>query len=149
MSKQPSISFHYTVASFYFPNRNKLKHFLHALFITEKKELESLSFVFCTDEYLLEFNKTYLKHHTLTDIITFELSAKGEPIMGDVYISTERVKENTTIHKTTFLKELHRVIFHGALHLCGYKDKTPEQQKLMRKMEEHYLNDYFVPRGTI
>jgi probable rRNA maturation factor len=149
MSNKANISFHYTTEPFYFPNRNQLKEFLQFLFKAEKKELDSLSYVFCTDEYLYEYNKTYLKHYTLTDIITFELSGKNEPIIGDIYISIDRVKENSKTHNTSFIKELHRVIFHGALHLCGYKDKSSEQQKLMRQKEEHYLNAYFVPRDTV
>ena len=87
-------------------------------------------------------------HNTLTDIITFELSAPGDPVVSDIYISVERVKENALIFRTPFYRELHRVIFHGALHLCGYKDKTTQQTQVMRQMEEDALRKYFVPRGT-
>ncbi len=149
MSNKSTISFHYIVEPFFFPDRNRLKDFIHFLFINEKRALQTLSYVFCSDEYLLEYNKAYLNHNTLTDIISFELSGKNEPIIGDIYISIDRIRENATLHQTTFTKELHRVIFHGALHLCGYKDKTKDQQKLMRQKEEEYLKTYFVPRDTV
>lgn len=93
-------------------------------------------------------NKQYLNHDTLTDIITFELSPKETPLTSDIYISIDRIKENAKDFHTSFTNELHRVIFHGALHLSGYKDKTKEQAQLMRSKEEEYLKKYLVPRGT-
>lgn len=124
-------------------NRNRLKQCINRLFEQEKQKLESLNYIFTSDEELLTINKQYLRHDYYTDIITFDLAAKGQPTQGDVYISVERVKDNALQMGQPFYKELHRVIFHGALHLCGYKDKTPKDEKLMRAMEDKYLHRYF------
>jgi rRNA maturation RNase YbeY len=148
MDHTTRIQFHYLVSPFFFPNRSELKQFLLSLFKKERQRVEAVNYIFCTDEYLLTLNQDYLNHNTLTDIITFQLSPVGERLIADIYISVERVRENAQTFNTGFLKELHRVIFHGALHLCGYKDKTREQAKLMRSKEELYLNFYFVPRET-
>ena len=119
-----------------------MKQFIIALFRREKKALAELSFIFCSDPYLLEINRQFLQHDFYTDIITFPLSDPGQPISGEIYISVDRVRENAAAFGNSLQKELHRVIFHGALHLCGYKDKTPGDEKLMRKMEDHYLALY-------
>jgi probable rRNA maturation factor len=142
------IYFHFLTNPFFFPKRKELKGYLRSLFKKEGKAVEQINYIFCKDEYLLSLNKMHLKHDTYTDIITFELSPKGEALVADIYISTERVRENAQTFQTPFQKELHRVIFHGALHLCGYKDKTKEQSQLMRTKEEENLSRYFVPRGT-
>lgn len=142
------IEFHYLTKGFSLKDRNRLKDFIIKLFKKEGFKVGVINYIFCTDEYLLEINKNYLNHDTYTDIVTFPLSKKSEPISSDIFISVERVKENAKTFKTTFMKELHRVIFHGALHLCGYKDKNKEQSQQMRDMEELYLKWYFVPRGT-
>jgi rRNA maturation RNase YbeY len=115
----------------------------------EGKQVDTINFIFCTDQYLLGLNKKHLNHDTLTDIITFEYNPPGQALLSDIYISVERVKENALVFKTSFSRELHRVIFHGVLHLCGYKDKKPEESKLMRLKEEEYLKKWFVPRGTV
>ena len=143
MQTNNNIYFHYIDVAFYFPKRSQLKDFIHFIFQNEKKELETLNYVFCNDDYLLNYNEGYLNHNTLTDIITFELADQNEPTIGDIYISINRVKENATIHNDTFIKELHRVIFHGALHLCGYNDKRKDEQQLMRSKEDQYLSAYF------
>jgi len=114
----------------------------------EKQKVKQINYIFCSDEYLLQLNQSYLQHDTLTDIITFPFNPPGEPLVSDIYISVERVRENAGLYKSSFNRELHRVIFHGLLHLSGYKDKTKEQALLMRNKEEIYLNKYFVPRGT-
>ena len=142
------IHFHFLTTPFFFPDRTKLKSFIRDLLKREGREIENINYIFCTDEYLLELNKTHLNHDTLTDIITFELSETGEALVSDVYISTERVRENAKTYLTSFKSELHRVILHGALHLCGYKDKTMEQTEQMRAKENQYLKAYFVPRET-
>lgn len=142
------IHFHFLQTGFTLKNRNQLKRFILKLIRKEGAELEALNYIFCSDEYLLQVNQQYLNHNTYTDIITFQLSALAEPILSDIYISVERVRENAGEFQTSFQTELHRVIFHGALHLCGYKDKNQAQRKLMRQKEEEYLNLYFVPRGT-
>lgn len=137
------ISFHYLVKPFYFPNRTQLKYYILKLLKKEGHTPEYINYIFCDDEYLLELNRQHLQHDTYTDIISFELSPKGEPILADIYISTSRVAENAREFQTGFLNELHRVIFHGALHLCGYKDKTKKDQEKMRAMEEFHLERYF------
>ena len=149
MTQQLPIFFHFNTDGFTLQNRTALKQFIADLFKRENKGFESLNYIFCTDEYLLDLNKTYLKHNTLTDIITFELSKPDEPAISDIFISIDRVKDNAKTFKIPFKKELHRVIFHGALHLCGYKDKSKQDQALMRSKEDFYLNEYFVPRGTL
>jgi len=101
-----------------------------------------LSYVFCTDAYLLTLNQQYLAHDTLTDIITFDLSENEKALSGEIYISTESVAENAKKFKVDYLTELHRVIFHGALHLCGYGDKTKKEKEVMRGMEEEWLGEW-------
>src|ERR1700749_3604704 len=103
--------------------RNQLKRFLLTIFKKEKHSLNSLTYIFCSDDELLEINRQFLKHDYFTDIITFNLAPKNAPIEGEVYISIDRVKDNALLLGTNIKEELHRVIFHGALHLCGYKDK--------------------------
>jgi rRNA maturation RNase YbeY len=124
-------------------DRLRLKKFIVAIFKMEKKQLESINIVFSNDAELLRLNKAYLNHDYLTDIVTFELSARGRPKTGELYISCDRVKENAYKHATSFKHELHRVIFHGVLHLCGYKDKTRAQSKDIRNREDFYLDKYF------
>lgn len=147
-AKHPSIYFHFLVNNFSLTERTVLKKFISRLFKQEKERIDTINYIFCSDEDLLEINKSYLKHNSLTDIVTFQLSSKDEPALSDIYISIDRVKDNAQAFNTTFKRELHRVIFHGALHLCGYKDKTKQDAQIMRSMEEKYLSLYFVPRGT-
>lgn len=123
--------------------RRKLKQFIVDIFKKEKKFLSQLDFVFCTDEYLLQINRDSLQHDYYTDIITFDISNSPNEIIGEVYISLDRVKDNATNYKVTLKDELHRVLFHGVLHLCGYKDKLKNDIALMRKKENHYLELYF------
>ena len=120
-------------------DRTRLKRFLASLFKKEGKQLNELQYIFCSDDYLLDINRQYLNHDYYTDIITFDLSEKGQSINAEIYISVDRVRENAREFGSSLRQELHRVIFHGALHLCGYKDKTSVQEKEMRKMEEKYL----------
>lgn len=125
-------------------SRRKLKSFLADLARKERKQLDELSIVFCSDEYLLNINREHLAHDYYTDIITFDLSASKEAgISGELYISIDRVKDNAKQFGSTFTQELHRVIFHGLLHLCGYKDKKQTDITMMRKKEAHYLKRYF------
>lgn len=124
-------------------DRQILKAFLRSLFKKEGTKLDSLRYIFCSDKYLLEINRQYLNHDDYTDIITFNLSDNPAPVNGEIYISVDRVKENAGKFKTSFRQELHRVIFHGALHLCGYKDKSSKDEKLMREKENQYLALYF------
>lgn len=122
--------------------RNRLKRFLIALFKKERKPLAELQYVFCSDPYLLDINRQFLQHDYYTDIITFNLAEKGQPTQGEIYISVDRVRDNAQNFDSSLKRELHRVIFHGALHLCGFKDKTPKEEIKMRKMEEKYLALY-------
>lgn len=98
-----------------------------------------LNFVFCSDDYLLEINQTYLQHDTYTDIVTFDSSESKDSIAGDIFISLERTRENATQYGVSDRDELHRVIIHGVLHLCGYKDETKSQRQKMTEMEDYYL----------
>ena len=104
----------------------------------EEQQLSLLNFIFCDDDYLHKINVEYLNHDTLTDIITFPL-AELPTIEGEIYISIPRVRENASKFETTFDNELHRVLAHGVLHLCGYFDKTEVEAKLMRQKEEEAL----------
>ncbi len=138
------ITFNYLdVPSTSFQNKTKLKVELISLFKKEKTALAFLNYVFCKDDYLLQMNKQFLNHNSFTDIITFNLADKHFPVIGDIYISIERVRDNAQIHQTAFKEEIHRVIFHGALHLCGYKDKSTNDIKKMRNAEDMYLKLYF------
>ena len=124
-------------------NRRHLKLFINQLFKEERKVFHSLNIIFCSDEYLLAINKLHLQHNFYTDIITFDLSEKDSQfIVGELYISIDRVKENASSLYINFSTELLRVIFHGALHLCGFKDKTKTDIKKMRDKEEEYLRLY-------
>ena len=124
-------------------NRAALKLFISKIFKQEKRKLQNLSYIFCSDEYLLQINKASLQHDYYTDIITFDLSDSPHQITGEIYISTDRVRDNAATLGVAIKEELHRVIFHGALHLCGYKDKSPKHAKEMRAAEERCLKGYF------
>jgi probable rRNA maturation factor len=140
----PNVQLFYNDVSFSLPNRGKLKLFIPNIFRLEtNKPLQQLNYVFCTDEYLLQVNKEFLQHDYYTDIITFDLSATGGPIMGEIYISIDRVRDNARTQKVKMYEELHRVIFHGALHLCGYRDKKANEIKKMREKENFYIEKYF------
>lgn len=138
---QPKIYFHY-LCPISFSKRSQIKELILSLLKKEGRAVETINYIFCSDEYLLAINQKYLKHNTYTDIVTFELSAAPQPILADIYISIERVRENAKDLELPFRLELLRVILHGALHLCGLKDKTKEQKQLMRAKEEFYLNKF-------
>ncbi|MEO8823328.1 MAG: rRNA maturation RNase YbeY [Ginsengibacter sp.] len=116
-----------------------LKSLIARIFAEEKEIFKSVSYIFCTDEFLLKLNQDYLTHDTLTDILTFTLSNTSFPIVSEIYISVERVTENATNLQVPFFTELHRVMIHGILHLCGYSDHTSSEKAIMRKKEDHYL----------
>jgi rRNA maturation RNase YbeY len=128
-------------------NRVGLKTFLVKQMKKEGIAIECLQYVFCSDKYLLDINKQFLNHDYYTDIISFDLSEVKGQLIGDIYISVDRVKENAKTMKTTQGDELLRVIFHGALHFCGYKDKKPADAKLMRSMEDKWLKAYLRLAG--
>ena len=121
-------------------DKRKITNWIKSCIKEEKYNLAYISFNLCSDDCLLKLNIESLQHDYYTDIITFELNEKEEPIEGDLYISIDRIKENALKINTEFTKELYRVIIHGVLHLCGYKDKTKKDIKLMRLKENYYLN---------
>jgi len=120
---------------------NQNKKWLNQVISNEDKEEGDITYIFCNDDYLLEKNIRFLNHNTLTDVITFDY-CEGNSVSGDIFISIERVKENSEVFKVDFLTELNRVMVHGLLHLLGYKDKTERESNLMRKKENYYLSKY-------
>lgn len=143
MSSLHEIKFHFLVSPFAFRHRKMVKAFILDKLKESGRKVERINYIFCDDTYLLDINRTFLSHDTLTDIITFELCSKNEPLVSDIYISVERVRENAITFKTTFSKELHRVIFHGLLHILGFKDKTDSEKKKMHKQEDEFLKEFF------
>ncbi len=137
------IQFHSYDRSPVLKERTKLKAFIEKLFKKEGRKLDNLSYIFCSDEHLLKINVDFLKHDFYTDVITFDLSLNSIQTVGEVYLSIDRIKDNAKNEEVSFKEELHRVMFHGALHLCGYKDKTKDNLKVMRAKEEKYLKAYF------
>ena len=129
----------FSETTFNLQNPEKVASWISAIISNENHEEGELSYIFCDDEYLHKLNVEFLKHDTLTDIISFDNSL-GNQINGDIFISVERVKENASKFNTTFENELHRVIIHGVLHYCGYKDKTKKDTDLMRVKENKALS---------
>jgi probable rRNA maturation factor len=128
-------------------NRKDLKSAVLELFDIEKQPIHDLNIIFCDDEFLLSINKEFLQHDDFTDIITFDLSETQE-VKGEIYISIPRILENAISQNVPKTEELQRVIFHGCLHLCGYKDKLKNDLSLMRKKEEEYLKRYSSRSST-
>lgn len=116
------------------------KNWIQKVVKKEKHKISSLSYIFCSDEFLNNLNRQYLNHDTLTDIITFNYSTEPASLDGEIYISIPRVKENSKLFNVDFDEELHRVIIHGVLHLLGYGDKKPTEKAQMRKKEEACLS---------
>jgi len=133
------IRFFYEEIEFKLPNPVKIKKWLNLSAKKEKKAIRDISYIFCSDAFLLELNKKYLNHDTLTDIITFDESSE-KTISGEIYISIDRVAENAYAYKCDFLIEVRRIMIHGVLHLCGYSDKRKSEKKRMRKKEDTYLS---------
>ena len=137
-----AIFFHAEEVKFPPIKKRETANWIHTVAKTHGKNIGEISYLFCNDKKILEINRQYLQHDYYTDIITFELSEQGEPVLGEVYISIDRVRDNAQHLDQTFQRELYRVLFHGVLHLCGYKDKSPKEKAQMRAMEEHYLLQY-------
>jgi|TARA_B110000240_G_scaffold110718_1_gene124403 probable rRNA maturation factor len=129
----------FSETEFNLQNSQEVASWISAIILNENFEEGELSYIFCDDEYLHKLNVEFLKHDTLTDIISFDNSL-GNQINGDIFISVERVKENASSFNTTFKNELHRVIIHGVLHYCGYNDKTKKDADLMRTKEDAALS---------
>ncbi len=129
----------FTETTFEFKQKNNISAWILSLIKNESFVLGDVNYIFCDDKYLLEKNIKYLKHNTLTDIISFDYSL-GNIISGDIFISVERVRDNARELHIDFKEELHRVMIHGVLHYCGYKDKTVSEKQLMRSKEDYYLS---------
>ena len=128
----------YSETDFSLPNEEAISKWIENVIKSEDCELGEITYVFCDDNYLHKLNVQFLNHDTLTDIISFDNSL-GKQIHGEIYISIERVRENATEFNVAFIDELHRVIIHGILHYCGYKDKSAEEETLMRIKENNAL----------
>ncbi len=127
--------------SFHLKQKKKLKEWIISVISEEEKHFGNITYIFCSDSFLLNINIKYLNSNYLTDIITFDYT-EDIIISGDIMISIERVKENAKNYNVTFHNELLRVIIHGILHLCGYKDKNTKEKKIMREKEDYYINKY-------
>ncbi|HEY5406540.1 MAG TPA: rRNA maturation RNase YbeY [Ginsengibacter sp.] len=123
-------------------DKKELKTFLTSIFDRENVDFQSVSYIFCRDGFLLNLNKKFLNHNTYTDIITFSLSATETPISAEIYISAERVQENSASLAVDYQEEILRVMIHGILHLCGFSDHTDAEKKIMRQRENFYLSKY-------
>lgn len=131
------------LTDFSFDNEDNYSTWLSSIVSSEGKDLGELTYVFCDDEYLHKMNVDYLNHDTLTDIITFDY-CEGSIVSGDVFVSVERVKENAIDFNIPFVDELLRVMAHGTLHLCGYKDKSEDDVVLMRSKEDEKIKLFHV-----
>ena len=132
------IRFHFT-NSFTLKNKRKIKNWLKDTIVNEKKKVGDINYIFCSKEYLKKMNNDYLSKNYETDVISFDFS-KDNKISGDIYISTETVKKNSSIFNVGFINELKRVMVHGLLHLLNYNDKSKQELKIMREKENFYIN---------
>lgn len=138
-----TITFNIHNVAFVLKDKPLLKSCLASVFLQEKVAFKSVSYIFCTDNFLLKLNQQYLNHDTLTDILTFTLSESRLPIVSEIYISIDRVTENAEFIRSSFLNELYRVMIHGILHLCGYMDHSKVEKARMRLKENYYLLHLF------
>ena len=128
---------------FVLQKENDFRNWVDQVIESENKYVGDINFIFCDDEYLHDINVKYLSHDTYTDIISFDNSI-GNTLHGDIFISTDRVEENSSNFKVDFIEELKRVVIHGVLHFCGYKDKSERDQELMRRKEEEKMKLFHV-----
>ena len=136
------ISFNYEI-DFQLDSETLYSDWISAVISSEQKKEGEINYIFCDDDYLLEINQQYLNHDTLTDIISFDYSI-GNELHGDIFISVERVRENADDFKVSFEDELRRVLAHGVLHYCGYKDKTEADELIMRQKEDEKMQLFHV-----
>ena len=129
-------------------HRSDLKTFLLAVFKKEKKRVERVDIIFCRDEYLLSLNKSFLNHNYNTDTLSFLLSEARQSINGELYLSIDRIRINAKDLNIPYQNELHRVIIHSCLHLCGYEDRPKTSALKMEERQEKYLNQWIVSRET-
>jgi len=135
------ISFFSENITYKLKDKRKIQKWIKLVIEGEKKKSGDINYIFCDDTFLTEMNIKYLNHDTLTDIITFNYNEENSNLItGDIYISIDRVKENSDKYKVLFITELHRVIIHGVLHLLGYKDKTKADKNTMREKEDNCLS---------
>ena len=136
------INFNYE-SDFTLDNEEAVSTWLSAVIVSENKSEGEINYIFCDDEYLHKINLEYLNHDTLTDIISFDYTM-GNEISGDIFVSIERVLDNAKDYNTVFEDELKRVLVHGVLHYCGYKDKSEEDELIMRSKEDEKLAMFHV-----
>ncbi len=136
------INFNYET-DFILENESVISNWISQIILSENKTEGEISYIFCNNEYLHQINKEFLNHDTLTDIISFDYSV-GDELNGDIFISIEMVKDNALEYSVTFNEELLRVLSHGILHYCGYKDKTPSDALKMRSKEEEKINMFYT-----
>ena len=141
------ISFNYET-EFELPNENEIEKWLSEVIVSESKKEGDINYIFCDDEYLHEINVKYLDHDTLTDIISFDYSI-GNELHGDIFVSVERVADNAKDFNVSFDEELKRVLAHGILHFAGYKDKSEEDELLMRSKEDEKIAMFHVEHNKI
>ena len=132
------ISFQVQDVELILKQKNKIRSWIVEAIKNEGKKIGDITYIFCSDEYLLGMNQQYLQHDDYTDVITFDYTEK-ERVSGDIFISVERILDNSTQLNTAIEDELHRVMIHGVMHLCGYKDKKPRERANMTKKENQYL----------
>lgn len=138
-----AIEFFSETNQFKFKNKRNTKNWLTRVINNYHKTPGEISFIFCSDEQLLEINQTYLKHFYYTDVITFNYN-DGDVVSGDIYISIDRISENAKKFGETFEKELNRIMVHGVLHLIGFNDKTAKERKHMTELENLHLNEFSI-----
>jgi len=136
----PAINFFEEDITYTLKQKTAVRNWVTETIQAEGFKLKELNYIFCSDSYLLQINQQYLDHDTYTDIVTFDNSDIAKTITGDIFISIDRIRENAAKFGVTEANELHRVIIHGALHLLGYKDKSPADKKKMTLKEDFYLN---------
>ena len=136
------INFNYET-DFNLDNEEAIEAWLGNVIVSEKKKEGEINYIFCDDEYLHKINVEYLDHDTLTDIISFDYTV-GNVLQGDIFVSVERVRDNANDFNVSFDDELKRVLSHGVLHYCGYKDKSPKDEALMRSKEEEKMQMFHV-----
>jgi rRNA maturation RNase YbeY len=143
--KESKINF-YSENEFILEETNRYAKWIEQVIASENMKLEEINYIFCDDEYMLKLNVEFLDHDTYTDIITFNNNV-GRILQGDIFISTERVKDNAATFGVIFEEELRRVLSHGILHLCGYNDKTEKESLIMRDKEEEKMNLFHVEQS--
>lgn len=136
----PKINFFTEDVSFLLPKKRQIRNWIFGVIVTEGFQLSELNFIFCSDAHLLTINQKFLKHDTYTDVITFDNSEVEKTVVGDVFISIDRVKENAEEMNFKMFDELMRVMIHGTLHLLGYNDKTEESKTVMTAAEDKYIS---------